>query len=78
MNNQQVHVQWLYHSSHTIMDEVSHPQELFLSHECGNESLQKIVGKAKLSYLVGPDDVKLDEFFCKFVFFFYLVMARAV
>jgi len=65
MNNQTVHVQWFYHGSQTIMDEVAQPQELFLSNQCGYPRLHEIAGKVRLAYFVEPEKLKADEYFCK-------------
>lgn len=65
MNNQTFHVEWFYHGSQTVMGEVAHPQELFLSNQCGSASLHEIAGKVKLNYFVESEKVKADEFFVK-------------
>lgn len=65
MNNQTVHVEWFYHGSQTIMDEVAHPQELFLSNECGFPGLHEIAGKVNVVYFADPEKVKPSEYFCK-------------
>lgn len=65
MNNQTFHVEWFYHGSQTIMDEVAHPQELFLSNECGFPGLHEIAGKVNVVYFADPEKVKPSEYFCK-------------
>ena len=62
MHNQTFHVEWFYHGSQTIMDEVAHPQELFLSNQCGYASLHEIAGKVKLAYFAESDKVKSEDF----------------
>jgi len=65
MHDQTFHVEWFYHGSQTITEEVAHPQELFLSSQCGLASLHEIAGKVKLSYFAESDKVKPEDFFCK-------------
>ena len=64
MHNHTFHVEWFYHGSQTIMDEVAHPQELFLSNQCGFASLHEVAGKVMMSYCTEAE-VKSEEFFCK-------------
>ncbi|KDR85517.1 hypothetical protein GALMADRAFT_218616 [Galerina marginata CBS 339.88] len=67
IDSQKVHLQWFHHGSQTIMSELAHPQELFLSDLCGHESLHAIVGKVTVH--LSSDITSLDrrdEYFCKF------------
>jgi hypothetical protein len=51
------------------MEELAHPQELFLSTRCGNIPLQSILGKAKCRKINPrdrPDDLEYDEFFYRY------------
>lgn len=45
MEVQRAHVQWLNHGSYTVMSELASNQELFLSDECGEVDVCRIVGK---------------------------------
>jgi hypothetical protein len=47
------------------MDEIAHPQELFLSNQCGFASLHEIAGKVEVTYFAELEKVKPEEFFCK-------------
>lgn len=40
-----VHVQWLEHGEQIFLQEVAHPQELFLNDLCGNIPIRTIIGK---------------------------------
>ncbi|KAH9486450.1 DNA (cytosine-5)-methyltransferase 1 [Psilocybe cubensis] len=64
----QVHVQWFNHGSQTILNELAHPQELFLSDLCGHDTVNHIVAKVTVHYLPNEVDpkVKAGEYFCKF------------
>ena len=39
------HVQWLEHGSQIFLEEMAHPQELFLNDLCGNIPIRLIIGK---------------------------------
>ena len=39
------HIQWLDHGSQMFLDELAHPQELFLYDDCGPIPLKTIVSK---------------------------------
>jgi len=61
------HIQWFEHGSQIFMEELAHPQELFLNDLCGHIPLRTITGKVTVHY--SPDYiVKPDEFFFKCVF----------
>lgn len=44
-DSETVHVQWLEHSSRTVMFELSDPQELFVNDLCSDICIDTIVGK---------------------------------
>lgn len=44
-DTQTAHVQWLEHSSQTVMGEISDSKELFLNDLCDNIPLDTILGK---------------------------------
>ena len=64
-----VHVQWYQHSSKTILQELGHTQELFLTNACDTQSLKHIVGKVNVHY-IKPDqslaDVKPHDYFYRY------------
>ncbi|CAA7265858.1 unnamed protein product [Cyclocybe aegerita] len=68
--NQNAHLHWFWHGSETAaMQEVAHPQELFLGKECHWVSLHNIVDKVTVHFC--PKDgvnVKPNEFFYKFTY----------
>lgn len=41
----EAHIQWLEHGSQIFLDELAHPQELFLHGDCGHIPLRTIVSK---------------------------------
>lgn len=66
MENQVAHVQWFNHGSQTIIQELAHPQELFLSNDCGQVNLHDIVDKVTVH--MGPQGSlpsQPEEYFCK-------------
>jgi len=59
-------VQWLNHGSYTVMSELAFKQELFLSDECGEVDVSKIVGKVVVHEKPNTETViKPHEYFCK-------------
>jgi len=52
--NETVHIQWFEHSSKTILQELGHPQELFLINQCDTQALRHIIGKVNTHY-IKPD-----------------------
>ena len=66
MEVQRAHVQWLNHGSYTVMSELALGQELFLSDECGEVDVCKIVGKVTVHERPNAETViKPHEYFCK-------------
>ncbi|KAJ3509389.1 hypothetical protein NLJ89_g5249 [Agrocybe chaxingu] len=68
--NQNAHLHWFWHGSETAaVQEVAHPQELFLGKECHWVSLHNIVDKVTVHFC--PEDginIKPHEFFYKFTY----------
>lgn len=46
MNRKSAHVQWFHHGYQTYMEELAHPQELFLTDLCGDVDLVCVLDKA--------------------------------
>ena len=68
MEVQRAHVQWLNHGSYTVMSELALNEELFLSDECGEIDISKIVGKVTVHERPSTETViKPHEYFCKWV-----------
>ena len=68
MEVQRAHVQWFNPGSYTVMSELAPKQELFLSDECGEVDVSKIVGKVTVHERPSSETVfKSNEFFCKWV-----------
>ena len=68
MEVQRAHVQWLNSGSYTVMSELAPKQELFLSDECGEIDVSKIVGKVTVHERPSTETViKSHEYFCKWV-----------
>ena len=66
-DHETAHVQWFWHAATTAIEEVSDPQELFLSELCDTVKLQTIVGKVTL-HCMNPGtetnpQIQHDEFF---------------
>ncbi|TDL19401.1 S-adenosyl-L-methionine-dependent methyltransferase [Rickenella mellea] len=60
------HVQWFQHGKMTMLEELAHPQELFITDICQDVKLSTVVGKAKVvKYLPGirPPRLVHDTFF---------------
>lgn len=51
METRKAHIQWFEHSSQTLMDEISHPRELFVNQLCDNYPLREILGKVSVRSL---------------------------
>ncbi|KAF8899291.1 S-adenosyl-L-methionine-dependent methyltransferase [Infundibulicybe gibba] len=68
-DEQTAHVQWLEHGSQILLQELAHPQELFIHEHCSPVPLQAIVGKVPVHLRPkNQDAVPYDEFFYKFVY----------
>ena len=66
IESQTAHVQWFNHGCNTIMEELAHPQELFLSHRCDTYSLHHVVGKVTVFMLPDANTIIMPEdYFCK-------------
>ena len=66
MEVQRAHVQWLNSGSYTVMSELALEQELFLSDDCGEIDVSKIVGKVTVHERPNTETVtKSHEYFCK-------------
>lgn len=64
----QFHVLWLEYSSHTVLQELGHPQELFYNDICDHVDFHNII--AKVNVLEVPDilTVRPEDYFVKFSF----------
>lgn len=58
------HVQWLQHSTQTMMEELGHPQELFWNDICENVPLGAVIEKMKVHESLNPPE-NPDEYFVK-------------
>ncbi|KNZ81672.1 DNA (cytosine-5)-methyltransferase 1 [Termitomyces sp. J132] len=61
------HVQWLQHSTQTMLEELGHPQELFWNDICENVPLGAVIDKVKVHEISEPPE-NSDEYFVKFVY----------
>ncbi|KAJ7665420.1 S-adenosyl-L-methionine-dependent methyltransferase [Mycena polygramma] len=61
LDSHKAHVQWLEHGSNIILEEMAHPQELFLTLLC--EEIGWIAGKITVGYLEEPK--KHDQYFIR-------------
>jgi DNA (cytosine-5)-methyltransferase 1 len=66
---QKVHVQWLNHSSKTILQEIHDPQELFLQHLCHDIPMKSVIAPVRIHRLdCTPDStnpIPFGEFYYK-------------
>jgi DNA (cytosine-5)-methyltransferase 1 len=66
MEVQRAHVQWLNPGSYTVMSELALEQELFLSDQCGEVDVSKIIGKVTVHERPSTETViKPHEYFYK-------------
>ncbi|KDQ62886.1 hypothetical protein JAAARDRAFT_53111 [Jaapia argillacea MUCL 33604] len=69
-----IHVRWFQHGSKTALEEISDPQELFLTDICDDIGFDAIVGKVNVHWRVSRGggypyaEIPLEEYFCKFVY----------
>ena len=63
------HLQWFNHGSQIMLEELAHPQELFLANQCEERRLETIVAKVKVHDGPFSNAVKREEFFCRYVNF---------
>ena len=63
------HLQYYQHSSQTMLQEISDPQELFLTETCGaiqlNSVLSKIVVRSGIFRVQPSTELDVLDFFCK-------------
>ena len=63
------HLQYYQHSSQTMLQEISDPQELFLTETCGaiqmNSILSKIVVHSRIFRVQSSTQLDVLDFFCK-------------
>ncbi|KAH7886266.1 S-adenosyl-L-methionine-dependent methyltransferase [Phlebopus sp. FC_14] len=66
-----VHVQWFVHSSKTILEELGHPQELFLTDQCGTLDMNCIIGRVEAHY-IDPTrpapEIKAHDYFYRYTY----------
>ena len=65
-DDHKAHVQWFQHGYQTVMGEVAHPQELFLTSSCTDIDLKDVVdvpSVKKLTPGTRPDNLVPNEFF---------------
>ncbi|KAG1742724.1 S-adenosyl-L-methionine-dependent methyltransferase [Suillus paluster] len=63
-----VHVEWFEHSTKTAMEQLGHPQELFLTNICSTVEFNLIVGKVSVQFVDPSKEmpvVKPHDFFYK-------------
>jgi DNA (cytosine-5)-methyltransferase 1 len=63
------HLQWFNHGSQIMLEELAHPQELFLANQCEERRLETIVAKVNVHDGPFSNAVKREEFFCRYVTF---------
>lgn len=62
------HVQWFEHATKTILQEISDPQQLFLTELCDDIEISLAVDKADVHWGTPPEGgLKPLRFFCKYV-----------
>lgn len=64
-----VHIEWFEHSTKTAMEQLGHPQELFLTNLCSTVELDLIVGKVSAQYIDPSKEMPIvghHDFFYKF------------
>ncbi|CAL1693859.1 unnamed protein product [Somion occarium] len=70
--DKQIHVQYFEHSSKTLLQEISDPQELFLTNTCANLEIPNILGKAVVhtNYIKSRSSQEIHRlhFFCNLVY----------
>lgn len=52
-----VHVEWFEHSTKTAMEQLGHPQELFLTNTCSTVEFDLIVGKVLVQFVNPSKDM---------------------
>jgi DNA (cytosine-5)-methyltransferase 1 len=65
LDTQKAHVQWLEHGSQIILEEMAHPQELFLTMLCEDQRVGWIAGKVSVVHAMEPPR-KLDQYFIRY------------
>lgn len=61
-----LHVQWFEHASKTVLQEISDPQELFLTELCDSVEISLVVDKADVHWGPLPSSgLGPLKFFCK-------------
>ena len=65
IDRNQFHVQWLEHSSHTMLEELGHPQELFYNDLCNHVHFKFIVAKVAAHEVSDSSGIKPEDFFVK-------------
>ncbi|KAG1839477.1 S-adenosyl-L-methionine-dependent methyltransferase [Suillus tomentosus] len=66
-----VHVEWFEHSTKTAMEQLGHPQELFLTNTCSTVEFDLIVGKVSVQFVNPSKDMPVVgpyNFFYKFIY----------
>lgn len=70
-NSSKAHVQWFYHGCKTVLEELAHPQELFLSDECQSIDLKQILTSCEVRKVKAgerPTSMRHHEFFYSYAF----------
>ncbi|KAF9225292.1 S-adenosyl-L-methionine-dependent methyltransferase [Gyrodon lividus] len=68
--HENVHVQWFEHSSRTFLEQLGHPQELFLTERCDTVRLNSIIGRVEVHYIEPARSlaaVKPHDFFYRYI-----------
>lgn len=66
MEDLTAHIQWFQHGRKTVMEDLAHPQELFVTDLCDDLALVSVVGKANVKKLPPgerPPRLDYNEFF---------------
>ncbi|KAG0703678.1 S-adenosyl-L-methionine-dependent methyltransferase, partial [Suillus ampliporus] len=66
-----VHIEWFEHSTKTAMEQLGHPQELFLTNICSTVDFDVIIGKVLVQFVDPSKEmpvVRPHDFFYKFLY----------
>ena len=66
------HIQWLEHGSQIYLDELAHPQELFLNDLCGPIPLKTIISKVVVHERPQKVPANPNEYFYKWSYSFLI------
>ncbi|KAL4067275.1 S-adenosyl-L-methionine-dependent methyltransferase [Scleroderma yunnanense] len=80
-DDETVHVQWFDHSSKTIVEQLGHPQELFLTTHCDTVGVNLIIGRVEAHYIAPGQslaEVSSHDFFYRYEWDDHLATFKSV